>query len=45
MPEVRKGVADCNIGIHKNGDKRDITKLFLYDVDANMGQVVIDLWA
>ena len=44
LPEVRKDVADCSIGIHQNTAERDITKIFLYDVDSNMGQVISDFW-
>ena len=44
MPEVRKDVADCNIEIHQNAAERDITKLSLYNVDENMGQVINDFW-
>ena len=45
MPEVRKDVVGCNIEIHQNAVERTIAKLFLHDVDANMGQVISDLWA
>ena len=44
MPEVRKYVADHNIGIHQNAANRAITKLSLHDVDAKMVQVISDFW-
>ena len=40
IPEVRKDLADCNSRIHQNAAKRTITNLLLYDLDANMGQVI-----
>ena len=40
--EVRKDMADCDIRVHQNAAKRDIIKLLLHDVDANMGQVISD---
>ena len=45
MPVVRKDVTDRNSGIHRNAAKRSTTNLFLYGVDANMGQVISDFWA
>ena len=44
MPEVRTDVADRNKGIYKNAAERSITKIYLHDVDANMGQVISDLY-
>ena len=42
IPEVRKDVAGRNNMIHQNAAERSITKLFLHDVDSNMGQVISD---
>ena len=45
IPEASKDVANRNSGIHRNAAKRDITKRFLYDMDANVGQVISDFYA
>ena len=44
IPYVRKDVKDRNSGIHRNAADRYITKLFLHEVDANMGQVISESW-
>ena len=36
---------DRNSRIHRNSDKRAITKIFLHDLDENMGQFISDFWA
>ena len=45
MLEVRKDMADRNSRIRQNAPERAITNIFLYKVNANMGQVISELWA
>ena len=45
MPDIRTDVADQNRRINQNAAERAITNIYLHDVDANIGQVISELWA